>query len=245
MIGAVLIIALVLLFALFFVPGAGTPRVRLADPGPGPGTEGGPADHLAMGVEITTENVQAVIATLQRAATYTREIRQTHYWNDGQSSGERTAEIWVTPRALRVDWDDNESMVITADTYHLWFEGGPIITRPVTEGLGESLAQILDQFQGIPSYETVLALDTDQIISAGYTERVLDGELRPVIYVAAPTGALGYVDFFYICLTTGLLIEVTTFDGEIPIYRLETLRLTIGPPDAEAFLLPDGTNPLD
>jgi len=244
-IGAV-IIALVLLCAFFFTPGADTPDIQLADPAPGTGngddlTAESPAAPV---VEITTENVQAVIATLTRIESYSREIRQTRYWDGGQSYGSRMATILVTPEIMRLRWDNNENMVITADTYHLWFGGGAVITRPVTAGLGESLDKILDQFQGIPSYETVLELDPAQIIAAGYTERNIGGELRTVIYVAVETGTLGYTDFFYICLSTGLLVEMETFDGEIPIYRLETLHLSLKIPLPEDFHLSDGSDPL-
>ena len=243
-IGAVMV-ALVLLLALFFIPGADTPDIQLADPGPGTGDgDGLTGGSPAAPVEITTENVQAVIATLTRTQSYSREIRQTRYWNDGQSYGTRTAEIWVTPEIMRLRWDNNENMVITAGTYHLWFGGGAVITRPVTAGLGESLDKILDQFQGIPSYETVLELDPTQIIAAGYTERSIDGYERTVIYIAVETDTLGYLDFFYICLATGLLIEMETFDGDIPIYRLETLRLSLEPPEAEYFFLPGNIDPL-
>ncbi|MCL2588306.1 MAG: hypothetical protein FWD84_02740 [Oscillospiraceae bacterium] len=243
-IGAALVVALVLLFALFFVPGADTPGVQLADPGSGEGTGDGLSLHPAIGVEITTENVQAVIATLTRTEAYAREIRQTHYWDGGQRSGTRTAEIFRTPEALRISWDTRENMVITAEHYHLWFGTGAVITRPVA-GLGESLDQILDEFQGVPSYEAVLELDPTQIIRAGYAQLDIGGALRAVIYLTVETGTRGYIDTYYICLATGLLVEMTTFDGDVPVYRFETLHLSIEPPVASDFLLPDGTDPLD
>jgi len=242
--GAILVIVLILLFAFFFLPGADPPRVQLADPVPG-GAGQGSVESPAIGVEITPENVQAVIATLQRTDTYARTIIQTHYWDGGQSYAYRTAEIWHTPEVLRIRWDNGENMIITAEFYHLWFGFGRVITRPVTPGLGEHLDRLLDQFQGIPSYETVLELDPGQIVRAGYTQRLIDGEARYAIYVAVETAMLGYLSYYYICLTTGLLIEAATFDGETPVYLLETLYLTLEPPGPEAFLLPDGTNPLD
>ena len=242
LIGAILVVALVLLFAFFFAPGAQTPDVILADPIPAPGEgdglTGGPA---AIGVEITPENVQAVIATLQRATAYSREVRQTRYWNDGASTGTTIAEIWTTPEVLRIRWADGTNMIITEESYHLWFGTDSAITRPVTAALGESLDQLLDRLQGIPNYETVLDLEVAQIIAAGYTQRTIGGETRYTIYIAVETGTLGYISYYYICLTTGLLLETATFDGETPVYRLETLRLTIAPPDPEHFLLPDGT----
>jgi|GEM_PF-1811918 len=241
---ATLAIALLLLLLFFFLPGAQTPRVWLADPGPG-GQSQYPTGGPAIGVEITPENVQAVIATLQRAEAYSRTVVQTHYWGGGESFAYRTAEIWRTPEALRIRWDNGENMVITAEAYYLWFGAGRLITRPITAGLGAHLDRILDQFQGIPSYETVLELDPERIMRAGYTQRIIGGGARYAIYVAVETYVLGYLSYYYICLTTGLLLEAATFDGETPVYRLETLTLTLEPPGRDTFLLPDGTDPLD
>ena len=243
--GAILVVVLVLLVVFFFLPGAQTPRVHLADPVPGGGAgqdlTGGPA----IGVEITPENVQAVIATLQRAEIYSRLVVQTHYWDRGEASSDRTAEIWHTPEVLRIRWENGENMIITPEAYFLWFGAGRLITRPITPGLGENLDRVLDQFQGIPSYETVLELDPEQIIRAGYTQRTIDGESRYAIYVAVETAVLGYLSYYYICLTTGLLIETVTFDGDAPVYRLVTIQLTLEPPGPDTFLLPDGTDPLN
>jgi len=241
MIGTTLAVVLLLLLTFFLLPGTNTPHVRLADPVPGPGDgEGnGLSESHAIGVEITTDNVQAVIATLSRLEEYSREIRQTHYWDEGLSSAHRTAEIWVAPEALRIRWDNGENMLITAEEFHLWFGSGRVITRPITEGLGDSLDQILDQFQGIPSYETILELDPAQIRSAGYAARTIDGETRYTIYVSTETPILGYISYYYICLQTGLLIEVLTLDGEIPVFRMETLRLYRGPLSPDRFALPD------
>jgi len=230
-----------LLFAFFLFPGTQTPQVRLADPVPGPGEGSGPPEGHAVGVEITPYNVQNVIATLSRATHYSREIRQTHYWDQGLSYAHRTAEIWTIPEALRIRWDNGENMIIAAEAFHLWFGIGRVISRPITEGLGDSLGQILDQFQGIPSYETILELPPDQIRSAGHVIRTIAGEARYTIYVSVTTNLLGYLNYYYICLQTGLLVEVVTLDGAIPVFRMETLSLSTDPPAPEMFLLPDGT----
>jgi len=239
---AALLTTLVLLLVLFFWDGDNTPSVYL----PHTDSQGNEAMHgqpPALGIEITADNVQTVIATLTRADFYMREIRQTRYWDFGESYGVHTAEIWVTPELMRIRWDHGENMVITADTYHLWFGNGPVLTRPVTAGLGASLDQILDEFQGIHSYETTLNLDPAQIISAGYTQRNVGGEMRYTIYLAVQLSPQGHIDYYYICTTSGLLLEMATFDGEIPIYRMETISLTLTPPSAGDFLLPDGRTP--
>ena len=236
---ALLLAVIAVLLGWYFMQDADIPGVTLADQvSAGDSAAQAPPQNPMAHVEITVENVQDVIATLARPEHYVRQISKTRYWDGGASFGTTTAEIWTTPEALRIRWADGNNMLITEEAYHLWFGGGAPITRPVTAALGESLDRILDRLQGIPSYETVLELDIAQIISADYIRRTLDGEVRYTIRVAVETGLLGYINYYYICLSTGLLIETATFDGEIPVYRLETLRLTIATPEAGYFLLP-------
>jgi len=242
-IGAALLLITGLLFGLYFVGGADTPEVRLADVGPVTVDSGPPAGEPAARVEITPDNVQNVIATLRRLETYSRTILQTRYWDGGTASGTTTAEIWVTPEALRIQWDHGENMILTAERYYLWFGRGRPITRPITDVFGESLDQILDEFQGVPSYETVLGLDQGDILAAGYIRRQVAGEYVYCIYVTVQ-GPGDSVDHFYIALDTGLLVEMRTYHGDTLIYRMETTALLPVPPEGAVFYLPDGTGVL-
>jgi len=235
---ALLAVVIALLLAFYFLPGTVIPEVDLATQGSG-GDGTGPPDHPALHVEITRYNVQSVLATLDRADYYSREIRQTRFWSDGAGSASTTADIWATPDTLRIRWANGENVILSSDTYTLWHEGRTPITRPVTAAMGESLTQILDEFQGIPSYETVLDLDPEQIIRAGYTRKLVGDTERYVIYLAVQTNPLGYVDYFYIELHSGLLVEMETWDGHTLVYRIETTFLDLSSPPEDAFLLPE------
>jgi len=235
---------LALLSLLFLFRGAETPEVRLAE-APSDTEDQGAPDNPASLIEVTPDNVQSVIATLERTHTYSRTISQTHYWSEGTASASAEIEIWVTPNALRITRDNGENMILTAEEFHIWFEDRPHQTRPVTAGLGASLEQILDEFQGIPSYETVLELDPAQIIEAGYVLKNIGGIYEYCIYLVFETGVLGYLDRYYISLSSGLLITMVTTDGDIPVFRMETLSLTLEAPAIDVFLLPDGTNVLN
>jgi len=235
---------LAVLSLLFLFRGAETPEVRLAEPPTDTEDQGAP-DNPASLIEITPDNVQNVIATLARTEAYSRTIVQTHYWAEGTASASAEIEIWVTPNALRITRDNGEHMILTAEAFHIWFEDRPHQTRPVTTGLGASLEQILDEFQGIPSYETVLELDPAQIIEAGYVLKNIDGVYEYCIYLVFETGVLGYTDRYYISLSSGLLITMVTMDGNVPIFRMETLSLTLEAPEEDVFTLPDGTSALN
>lgn len=234
-----IILAVLLVFALlflFFFRDPETPEVRLAENPVTENGEGAPYNPASL-IEITPDNVQKVLATLERTEAYTRTIRQTHYWSEGASSAAREAEIWITPRALRIAWDDGENVILTETAYHIWFDDRPPHSRPVTAGLGLSLEQILNEFQGIPSYETVLELDPNQILEAGYVLKNIGGVYEYCVYFVFGDSALGYVDRYYISLNSGLLIAMLTLDGDIPVFRMETLRLTLEPPAADVFVL--------
>jgi len=235
---------LALLSSLFLFRGAETPEVRLADP-PSDTEDRGTPDNPASLIEITPDNVQNVIATLERREAYSRTIVQTHYWAEGTAYASAEAEIWVTPSALRITRDNGETMILTAEEFHIWFDDRPHQSRPITAGLGGSLEQILDEFQGIPSYETVLELDPAQIIEAGYVQKNIGGVYEYCIYLVFQGGALGYLDRFYISLSSGLLVTMLTTDGDIPIFRMETLSLTLEAPERDVFTLPDGTTILN
>ncbi|MCL2828742.1 MAG: hypothetical protein FWD99_08420 [Oscillospiraceae bacterium] len=237
-IAALLVVVVALLLALYLFPGTIVPRVDLADQGPGGDGTGLPG-HPALHVEITRYNVQNVLATLYRADYYVREIRQTRFWSDGAGSASTTAEIWATPDVLRIRWANGENMILSHDTYTLWHEGRAPITRPVTAAMGESLTHILDEFQGIPSYEALLELDPEQIIRAGYTRKPVGDSERYVIFLSVQTSSLGYVDYYYIELDSGLLVEMETWDGSTLVYHIETIRLDLSAPPEDVFLLPE------
>jgi len=239
---AVLLVFALLAFFLFFRD-VETPEVRLAESPATEEDEGMPHNPAAL-IEITPDNVQAVIATLERTEAYSRTISQTRYWSEGTGSATSEADIWLSPYALRIIWADGENMILTEGEYHIWFDDRPHQTRPVTAGLGVSLEQILDEFQGIPSYESVLELDPDQIVEAGYVLKNIGGVYEYCIYLVFAGGTLGYTDRYYISLSSGLLIAMLTTDGDVPVFRMDTLRLTLDAPPAAMFLLPDGTNVL-
>ena len=235
---------LALIPLLYFFSSVDTPGVRLAENIPLPGDGEGVATTPAMQVEITPDNVQSVIATLARTESYSRRIVQTRYWADGDAYGTAEAEIWVTPGAVRIEWDHGENMILAGGFFHLWFGDGAPQSNRMTVRPGATLEQVADEFQGIPSYESLLELPRDQIIDAGYVRRPVGGVYEYCIFIVFADSALGYIDRYYISLTSGLLVAIETWDGDIPVFRMETLSLSLVAPDRDVFTLPDGTNVL-
>ena len=238
---ALLLLAIAVLLGLYFIQDADIPGVTLADQMSAGDTTGqNPPQNPMAHVEITGENVQSVIATLARPEHYSRQIRKIRYWSQGERSATQRTEIWSTPEAVRIRRDDGENMIFKTDHYYIWFEGGGYIFRSVIPVMGRGLQQILDEFQGTPSYETVLEVERSQIREAGYTLLTVDGEEQYVIYVEVRNDILDHVDRYYISLLSGLLLGVETWEAGILIYRMETLSLSLEMPEEEMFTLPEG-----
>ena len=89
--------------------------------------------------------------------------------------------------------------------------------------------------QHIPTYETVLALDPDEILSAGYESR---GELSCIL-VEVQNGRAR--QRFWISVDNGLLVSAESEeDGEI-VYRMTAYAPVQSPcPSDASFALPDG-----
>ena len=92
-----------------------------------------------------------------------------------------------------------------------------------------------DLAQHIPTYETVLALDPDEILSAGYESR---GELSCILVEVQHGRAR---QRFWISVDNGLLVSAESEeDGEI-VYRMTAYAPVQSPcPSDASFALPDG-----
>ena len=239
MIGLILLLLTFVVLGIYLFPGVSTPPVYLAEQHPYEQSDG--IDPYVHGVFITPENVQQVIEDLSRIPAYSREIAQTRYFTGGAGVSTSYAHIWVNEYALRIRFDSGENIIFTPEVYHLWQLGRPHITRQIPDFMGGTLYAILDGFQGIPSWEIIRTLDPADIIAAGSTRVMIDNIYHYAIYVTVTDPLFGYRDTYYIDLSTGLLIAMTTYDGYNPIYRFDTISLARTAPAADIFHLPDGT----
>lgn len=183
-------------------------------------------------VEVRPDTVQSVIAVLERPAVYSRDITTERYWSGG--SGTSRASVRVSGEWMRLDLttaDGQQRHVISGDgAVYVWYG----TSRRYFSG-AEALSQ--DAEQGIPSYEDVLALPTEQIAAADY--RALEGV--SCIYVETAPDDARYSERYWVSTDTGLLIAAERMSGDEVIYRMAALTVSLEAPDAEAFTLPSGT----
>lgn len=190
-------------------------------------------------VEVTTDNIQAVISTLSRPEVYSREILIDTYWEGGQAGYAISVSTAGGMTSLRTvsSTGTEKRIIVAADTLYIWYRGdrAPFIGRTDPSD-GET--RNADEYQMIVTYEDVLELDKDYILDAGYTE--YGGE--ECIYAQYRQPKLGYTMKYYVSIDLGLITGAEEYDADgALVYRMRAGECLFDA-DASAFLLPDGTD---
>lgn len=185
-------------------------------------------------VSITPETVQNVIGkTLVRSDSYYRELTIETFWAEGSSS--IPVQVWAdggwTHTRLVLSSGVVRHNLVGDGTLYYWYEGSSQWLSIPAEGHASDLSQ------HIPTYETVLDLDQEDITSAGYDLR---GD-TPCIYVEV-TYEEGHLARYWVGVDSGLLVSAEEEqDGQL-VYRMTGSNPSPCPSDA-SFALPDGTDP--
>ncbi len=194
-----------------------------------------PADSAAEGADVLTvsrDNVQAVIATLARAGSYSREITSETFWAGG--SAKTVFSVWAHGESLRVETrlgDRIKNMILTADDCWIWYGDA---TDSVYHGAGENDLRDMDEWLGLPTYEDVLDIPAGKIRDSGYCEYAGD----TCIYVVYASGEMNYRNHIYVSVTTGLVMGMEIYDGETCVYRMRSTMPELSTPEDELFLPP-------
>lgn len=191
------------------------------------------ADNEVLRVEVTTQTVQGVIATLSRAQSYHREIA-IELWGADGASGVTTAQVWVDGGWTRTSVTHPNGRVqhdlVGEGTRWLWYEGETTALSLPADSAQADLAQ------HIPTYEDVLALDRKEITDTGYEKY----ESAVCIYVEVEQRELNSRERYWISVADGLLIAAERVkDGET-VYRMTALSTESPVPADSSFALPDG-----
>ena len=189
---------------------------------------------------VGPENVADVVGTLARPVSYHQTLTLLTAWTD--ESAARTAELWVSGGVTRADITDDtgtKSVLSDGKTAYVWYSDEETAAE---FSLGGSLTA--DSLTGIPTYETILTAAPDAIAQAGFVRLDEQGG-RSCIFAQLESD--GYVDRYWVDVSTGLLCRATTSRSQTLIYQLreqqcETLLATDEAFSA-AFTLPDGTQP--
>lgn len=232
----IILAAVVYSFGLNFF--ASTPEIVVADPSVSAGQPDGPGVSGEQGgipVEVTPETVQSVIASMSRYRRYSRTVSIRYSWPGG-SSEPITAKVRVDDGWSRCDTTLAggivERSIVGDGTLWYWYgDGGSWLECPADE-------RAEDLLQYIPTYEDVLALDQSEITATGYEEK--DGTV--CIYVEAARRELGYLERYWISVSSGLLVAAETEKEGSVVYAMSSGDMVSPMANgSDAFTLPDGT----
>ena len=233
------VILAALIIPIYFRARLDTPEVLL----PGAvetntaGEDGGIYDGLER-VEVTAENVQAVIATLNmnRPNCYSRTMRIEKFWDGGTTAYD--IDVTVYQGIMRAsNFGIGKMIIVTPENLYIWYDGNADYYKGRVEPQGGS-EYIAQQYQEIITCEEILSLDKSSILKADYT--VYEGE--QCIYVEYLEKKLGYRMTAYLSITSGLLFAAEEFDGDMRIYKMSESKISFDLPPESDFELPDGIN---
>ena len=241
-----ILVTILIVAAMFFSFGRSLfigdlPQIVLPDNTPGAGnsdsdTSAQENENQLLRVEVNPGTVQSVIASLSRTPSYYRTLVVTNHWSE-ELSTTTNVQIWVDN-----DWSHiiqtlpsgliRHDVIGDGQVYY-WYDGEDTWLSAPADELSADLAQ------HIPTYETILDLETESITATGYE---LQSDI-PCIYVQVQSEVEGYETRYWVSVDSGLLVRAeTTENGDI-IHSMSALTpiQSPGPVTAATFTLPDGT----
>lgn len=234
---AVISVVLVLLCVLFFfgrsTSGGYEPIVLppAEDEGQQSGGSGSELNDRVSMVTVTADTVQQVIASLQRPESYSATLSVTTHWSGGSGSVETA--VYVQQGLTRADTKEKNGQlrhVLTDGRETAVWYGEEETVRRLPAGQFDA-----DDELRIPSYEDVLQLDSEQILTADHRYY---GTV-PCIFVE--TQQEGYRCCYYVRSADGLLQAAEIYWEESLIYEAVFLSISLTAGEEALFLLPDGT----
>ena len=222
--------AAVIVYALFFMGrGVQTSEVSLPSPDQSGETEPSAAPGLTQAV-LTNENVQAVLAELSRAESYSAVLTVEDFWPDG--SGSQELQVWVDGGSVRLRGSmggSTRNVLVTGGTLYIWYDSISGLAELPWEGSADRWLRMI-------SYEDVLELPAECITDAGYSP--YGG--ADCIYVEYSDGEDdNYVNRIYVSVSSGLLMGAETYDGGELIYRMTSSVPELSVPDSGLFVPPE------
>ncbi len=234
-----IVISCIILLAVFYSFGLNffrsTPEIEVADTQASPDVSAvpGASGQGGIPVEVTPETVQSILASMSRYQNYSRTITLQYSWTGG--TGTMTAQVRADGGWSRCDTllasGVTEHSIVGGERLWYWYDDD----KQALEGEADQRSQ--DLLQYIPTYEDVLALDPGQITGTGYEEK--DG--ARCIYVEVYREELGYLERYWISVSSGLLTAAETEkDGRV-VYAMSSSQLVSPLAGGEdAFTLPEG-----
>lgn len=186
-------------------------------------------------ITVTKDNVQAVVASLSRPASYSYAAEKTYYYQSASSLS--VCLVRVSGELGRIDLFDTEGkvqkqLIYTRSDLYMWGRGDSSYYTSSRNSF------TLENEAGLPTYESVLELDSADIVDAGLKEH--NGRL--CVYLTSAYEQGRYTREWYIEIDSGLLYSCDIKDNGRLIWSVVCRDMTIGQQDSSLFVLPNGRN---
>lgn len=232
LIGLIAVVIVIAVFSSFGLSLFTSPTPTITLPTPTPAVTdnvGDIAQEEGTRVEISPATVQSTIAALNRIESYYRTVTTTLAGN------ETSVQVWVDR-----GWSRSELTLSSGVKVHTIVGDGNVWRwygddSDVVSWQADSASEDVES-QRIPTYEDVLALDSELITAAGYEER--DGYLCVFVEVDVPE--IGQRERYWVSADSGLLAAAETELGGEVVWSMTTTIPEIPVPTTASFALPDG-----
>ena len=195
-------------------------------------TTDNPTDYSKVG--INADNVIQVIREMKRPENYYYETSSELF--SSSSSTKYFRKTWKQGQWQRIDHISPSGV---ATMHAIYGNGTVFVWEPNSRNYYKTNAGDIspDDAQMIMTYEDILSLTADEIISASFITHKNQG----CIYVVAQPMDLGYQTQYWISTETGLLLAGQAKKDGTVFYSVRVENLKIGEQEDVIFRLPDGT----
>ena len=229
----VLIVALVVLMMVNNLRRTSRITLPQLDPGALSDSSARPVEDGVIRVEVTPETVAFAVETLSRPAEYQRVLTTERFWSGGSSTSTVTVTVgggWSRADIADVTGRVRHTVTDGVTTY-VWYDE----EKEYYAGPAGDVSP--DQEQGIPTYEDILSLRAEDILTADY--RAWNG--TDCIYVETTEDRQGCSLRYWVSVSDGLLAGAEMLEDDVTVWRTAAQSVTDSQPGPEDFTLPDGT----
>lgn len=221
--------AAVIVYALFFMGrSVETSEVSLPTSGPSGGVLD-PDEPDYTELELTPSNVQAALAELHRAESYSCTVTIDDYWESGSSSTD--LQVWVSGENTLIRSQiggGTRNVLVSEGMLYIWNDSiSGVYAEPYESGADAWMRSI--------TYEDLLDLDSSNIHAAGYQKH--NG--ADCIFCSYIDPETGYENIVYVDVSTGLLVGAESYDTGKLFYRMTASGIELSAPDESLFVPPD------
>lgn len=188
-------------------------------------------------LSVDASNIQSVLDRMSRPEAY-HQMLTISTMSSGKS-GSKTVELWEYgnyARAIITEQSHVQHLMTDGEFLWIWYEGD---SSPAELLCSEEIS--FDDIVGIPTYETLVALEPTEITDAGFLA-LHDMDDTSCLYIASTHG--DFVNRYWVDAATQLLCKADSLYFEQQIYQLRQNSCEMLMLDEaslrEIFLLPNG-----